>query len=216
MRRLSEYDWLIFTSGNGVDYFCQRLKAQGPSISPKPRIGVVGRATAERLTLWGFHADVIPETFTAEEFLQAFPENLSGVKFLFPRGNIARATLPDGLRQRGAVVDEIIVYRTLMADPPDERLVEMIESASVDLVTFTSSSTVANFIRLVGEDRVERFKDRFFVASIGPKTSQTIRELGWQVDIEAPTSTVSALVEAIAAYFHSQRNQPCAHARHEG
>jgi uroporphyrinogen III methyltransferase/synthase len=203
IQQLREYDWLIFTSGNGVDHFCQRLKAQGSNISTKPKIGVVGRATAEKLAAWGWHADLIPEQFTAEGILQAFPENLSGMRFLFPRGNIARATLPEGLRQRGAVVDDVIVYRTLMVNPPDEHVMQMLESTSVDLVTFTSSSIVANFIRLIGEDQMERLKGRFLAASIGPKTSKTIREFGLRVDIEAPVSTVAALVEAIVAYFQA-------------
>jgi uroporphyrinogen III methyltransferase/synthase len=202
IRQLSGYDWLIFTSGNGVDAFCQRLKVHGPGASINLKIGVVGRATAEKLAAWGWRADLVPDEPSTEGLLEAVPENLSGVKFLLPRGNMAGAALPEGLRQRGAVVDEITVYRTVMAESSKVPMLELLESASVDLVTFTSSSTVANFVRLIGEDRIERFKDRFLVASIGPKTSQTARASGLRVDIEATVATVAALVKGIVGYYH--------------
>jgi uroporphyrinogen III methyltransferase/synthase len=202
--RLSEYDWLVFTSSNGVDYFCQRVKTQPPYLTTRSKIAAVGQATAERLTAWGWPADLIPEQFTAEGLLQTFPENLTGVKFLFPRGTIARATLPEGLRQRGAVVDDVVVYCTLMADSPDHGIIDRLRSGSIDVVTFTSSSTVTNFIRFIGEDRIEQWKDRFLIASVGPKTSQTVRESGLSVAIEAPASTMAALADAIVAYFELQ------------
>ncbi|MBI3949262.1 MAG: uroporphyrinogen-III synthase [Acidobacteria bacterium] len=203
IERLGEYDWIVFTSSNAVDYFCQRLKSYG--LSSRPKSCGVGSATAEALTAHGLHADLIPEYYTAEGVLAAFPEHLNGIRVLFPRGNLARDTVPEGLRQRGAVVDEVVVYRTITADRLDPLIVQRLQSGSIDVVTFTSSSTARNFVRLIGEKEIERLKSQFLVASIGPQTSHTLRELGLNVSIEAPASTVPALVEAVVAYFDSSK-----------
>jgi uroporphyrinogen III methyltransferase/synthase len=203
VERWSEYDWLVFTSSNAVKYFCQRLKSDWNR--PRPQICAVGPATAEALAAHELRADVVAEHYTAEGVLAAFAEQLDGIRVLFPRGNLAREVVPAGLRQRGATVDDIVVYCTRMADPPNPAILEMIQSSSIDVVTFTSSSTAKNFVHMIGEEKIERLKDRFLVASIGPQTSHTLRELGMNVNIEAPVSTVPALVEAMVAYFDSRR-----------
>lgn len=199
IERLTEYDWIIFTSRNAVEYFCCRWSSgQLPS---RPRLCAVGPATARALTARGLVAHLVPPSHTGEGVLAAFPERLDGVKILFPRGNLARDTVSEGLRQRGASVDEVIVYRTVMGDPPEPQILRSLEAGTVDVVVFTSSSTVENFVRLVGQSNIERWKDRFLVASIGPRTSQTIRQRGLTVHIEAPASTGSALVQALVTYF---------------
>ncbi len=201
IERLDEYNWVVFTSSNGVEYFCRRLN-DGPLRS---KICTVGPATAKALSRFGLHVDLVPEQFTGEGVLAAFPKRLDGARWLAPRGNLARDTILEGLRQRGAVVDEIVVYYTRTVDRLDPQMVQRLQSGSIDIVTFTSSSTAKNFIRLLGESEIERAGDRFLVASIGPQTSRTLRELGLNVNIEASAATVPAMVEAIAAYFHSSR-----------
>jgi uroporphyrinogen III methyltransferase/synthase len=201
--RLSEYDWIVFTSRNGVEHFCQRLKQREPRALPK--ICAVGPATAGALAAFGVQADLVPEQYTGEGVVAAFPERLDGARVLFPRGNLARDVVPEGLRRRGAVVDEIIVYGTKAADELDPVIWQKLQSGSIDVVTFTSSSTAKNFSRLIAEEAIRRLKNRFLVASIGPHTSRTLRELGLSVNIEAPASTMPALVEAIVAYFQSSK-----------
>lgn len=201
--RLRAYDWIVFTSRNGVERFCQRLKQHEPLALPK--LCAVGPATAAALAAVGFQIDLIPEPYTGEGVLAAFPERLDGARVLFPRGNLARDVVPEGLRQRGAVVDEIVVYSTKAADQLDPVIWQKLQSSSIDVVTFTSSSTAKNFVCLINGDAVRGFKNRFLVASIGPHTSRTLRELGLSVNIEAPVSTMPALVEAIVAYFQSSK-----------
>ncbi len=199
IERLAEYDWIIFTSRNAVEYFCRRCSFDRPP--SRLHLCAIGPATARALAARGLVADLVPESHTGEGVLAAFPRRLDGVKILFPRGNLARDTVSEGLRRRGARVDDVIVYRTVMGDPPEPRILRSLEAGTVDVVVFTSSSTVENFVRLVGPSNIERWKHRFLVASIGPRTSQTIREQGLTVHIEAPASTGSALVRALVTYF---------------
>ena len=200
IERLNEYDWIVFTSSNGVKCFCERLKLKRTAALPKICAG--GPATAQALTAHGLRATLIPEHYTAEGVLAAVGERVNGTRVLFPRGNLARDVVPEGLRQRGATVNEIVVYFTSVADAPDPAIIEMFQSGSIDVVTFTSSSTAKNFVNLIGEETMERLKDRVLVASIGPQTSRTLRVLGLNVNIEALASTVPALVEAMIAHFH--------------
>lgn len=202
---LDRFDWIVFTSVNGVDRFFGRLFALGKDVRylGGVRCCAIGPATAERIACYHVQADLRPEKYVAESILQAFKEvgDLSGTRVLLPRTDRARETLPEGLRALGAEVEEVIVYRTVPVEGCPEEVVEQFERGEVDAVTFTSSSTVRNFVEMVGTDRARRWLKDVLVASIGPITTGTARNLGIEVGVEAEEYTVSGLVEAIREYF---------------
>ncbi|RTZ98273.1 MAG: uroporphyrinogen-III C-methyltransferase [Deltaproteobacteria bacterium] len=198
--RIEKYQWLIFTSVNGVDFFFKRLFEKGKDVRVlhQIRTAVIGPATAGRLRHFGFTSDIVPETYRAESVVDAFKsEKMAGQHVLLPRAEKARPVLPDALRQMGADVDEVTAYRTCQAEDKEGTLLAELEAGQIDLVTFTSSSTVRNFVSLLPADRVAELLTSVTTASIGPITSQTAADLGVRIDITATTYTIAGLVEAI-------------------
>lgn len=201
---LDQYEWIVFTSVNGVDFFFNRLFERGLDVRQLGHIQIaaIGPATAERLHIWGLRSDIIPESYRAESVVAAFAgRSVTGSKVLLPRAKVARSVLPVELNRMGAIVEEVTVYETRQAGTDAAELVERLADDNVDMVTFTSSSTVKNFHRLLPADRAGRLMQGVLVASIGPVTSQTIRELGMAVDIEAETYTIPGLVEAVVGHY---------------
>ncbi|HSO19016.1 MAG TPA: uroporphyrinogen-III C-methyltransferase, partial [Desulfosarcina sp.] len=187
---LDRYDWIVFTSVNGVDAFFERLFQQGLDTRQLSRIrtAAIGPATAGRLRTWGLCSDIVPPNYRAESVVAAFADqSIAGCAVLLPRAKEARSVLPVELRRMGARVDEVAVYETRQAQTDSAELVERLAEGGVDMVTFTSSSTARNFHRLLPPERVDQLMQGVAVASIGPITSQTARELGLSVDIEAQT-----------------------------
>ncbi|GAB6906979.1 Uroporphyrin-III C-methyltransferase [Desulfosarcina cetonica] len=197
---LDQYDWVVFTSVNGVDFFFRRLFDKGLDVRALGHLktATIGPATAQRLRAFGLASDIIPASYRAESVVDAFAAMpVTGSKILLPRAREARSVLPVELTRMGAIVDEVTAYETRQADNDGTELIERLESGGVDMVTFTSSSTVKNFHRLLPAERIHDLLDRVQVASIGPITSETARELGYTVTIEAATFTIDGLVEAI-------------------
>jgi uroporphyrinogen III methyltransferase / synthase len=200
--RLDRYQWLVFTSVNGVDPFFQRLYKRGGDARTLAHLktAVIGPATAERLASYGLHSDIVPATYRAEAVVAAFAEqDLGGKKILLPRAKEARPVLPVELTRMGARVDEIAVYETVMDEESVQRVLEALTQGGVDLVTFTSSSTVTNFHHMLPEDQRETLMKGVQTAAIGPITAETARQLGFRIDIEAQTYTIDGLVDAILA-----------------
>ena len=198
--RLREYGVLAFTSVNGVDAFFGRLALAGKdSRALPPIVAAIGPATAERLAEHGVRADCRPATFTGEALAEALAEqhDLSGVSVLLPRAAEAPPTVVDALREAGAIVDEVPAYQTLVGAEPDTETVERLMGGEVDIVTFTSSSTVRGFVAALGRERLSALPASVRFASIGPVTSATARELGLTVTAEAAEHTIPGLVEAI-------------------
>lgn len=209
--RLSEFDWLIFTSVNGVEYFWPRLEAAHKTASDLANIKVcaIGPATAAALTRRGVTPALVPQKFVAEGILEDLG-NVAGLRFLLPRAELAREALLEGLEAGGAYVEQLIAYRTVVAaeNSPGSfgaaELVKLLKQGRIDLVTFTSSSTVRFFAeRLAGvsDEALPRLLEKSVVACIGPITAGTARELGLTVGLEAPEFTVDHLVQAIVAYY---------------
>lgn len=200
IKTLDQYDWIVFTSVNGVDYFFRRLFENGLDVR---RIGhiktaAIGPATADRLRSWGLNSDIIPKNYRAESVVAAFADRtINGQKVLLPRAKEARSVLPEELTRMGAAVDEVTAYETRQAEGSATNLVQRLTDASIDMVTFTSSSTVKNFHRLLPPDRADRLMQGVIVASIGPITSQTARDLGLSVSMEADAYTIPGLIQAI-------------------
>jgi len=200
--RLSTYDWIIFTSVNGVGFFWERLTAAGLDASAleHAHIGAIGPATAEALAQAGLHVDFMPPQFVAESILDTIGP-IEGKRILLPRADIAREALAVGLRDRGALVDELVAYRTVPARLTPE-LRHAVLNAGIDIATFTSSSTVRNFIQALGGlDPAEVLRGAQ-VACIGPITAQTAHELGLRVDIIATEHTIEGLVNEIVNVSH--------------
>jgi len=187
IRRLPTYQWLLFTSANAVEQFMDRMGERRPAIP----IAVVGSATAAKLADWNLKPALVPNEFRAEGLLQVFPENLVGVRILFPRAEVARELLPDELRRRGALVDIVTVYRTVKAFSGN--IAEILETEPIDCVVFTSPSTIP--------DDLNALPTRTALAAIGPVTSEAAKLLGLKPDIVPVESTVLALVEAISRHF---------------
>lgn len=210
--RIHEYDWLLFTSINAVRYFFRRLQELGRDSRALAgiQVGVVGRATAEALAAHGISADFMPEEFTGDGLAESLvARGVNGLKFLIPRAAKARDILPDSLVAAGAEVTVVPVYRNVLPASPEGRkasdeLRRDLAKGRIDLVTFTSSSTVTNFLKMLGiEEPAESdaILKNAAVAAIGPVTARTAAQKGLTVQIQPDAYTIPAMVDSIVAYF---------------
>jgi uroporphyrinogen III methyltransferase/synthase len=201
--RLAIYDWLIFTSVNGVRHFVDALDRSSADLrSLKAKICAIGSATRAAVEALHLKVDKMPEEYVAESLIESLAgEDLAGRRILLPRAAIARDVIPVELTRRGAVVDVVEAYRTVIPADAADRVREALQGASHEprrpqWVTFTSSSTVTNFVAVLdpsGREALNGIK----IASIGPITSATLREHGVNVDAEADPHTIDGLVAAI-------------------
>ena len=202
--QLKSYDWIIFTSANGVNFLFQRFKERGENRRSfsSSKICAIGPATAEQLKKKGARVDYIPKEFVAESILRGFKRmGIEGKKILLARAKKARDVLPHGLKKMGATVDVVEVYRTVKPKGGAMRLKRLLEKKEVDVITFTSSSTVSHFAELLkGTDLKKALKD-IAIACIGPVTARTAKKLGVKVQIQPEEYTIPALTRAIAKYF---------------
>jgi uroporphyrinogen III methyltransferase/synthase len=201
---LASYDWIVFTSANGVAAFDERLRANGLDWSARnrARIAAIGPATATALRARGICADLVPGEYVAEGLVAALG-NVAGQRILLPRADIARETLRDELRLRGAEVDEIAAYRTVVQPLAPDLLERAFGDERVDAITFTSSSTVRSLmesLRASGRDPALSLAG-VALACIGPITAATLREEGLEPGLVAREYTVAGLVAALIAHF---------------
>ena len=193
--RLADYDWVIFTSVNGVDAFVTRVDALDGDLAPlaSAQLAAIGPATAARLADHGLRARFVPERFVAESVLSGLVERgVAGKRVLLPRAEEARDVLPDGLRAAGAEVDVVAAYRTVAPVATPETLAQLHD---LDIVTLTSSSTARNLAALLG-GRLEQL-GAARIACIGPITARTARAAGFRVDIVAEEYSIPGLVAAL-------------------
>ena len=191
----SRYDWLIFTSVNGVQSYFERRKDVRSLAGTK--IAAVGSNTVDALRARGIEPDLVPQRFISTELLPLLPADQRGIRTAVIRAAEGREELIEELRRRGGEVDLGIAYRTIAADYDLAELRTLIENDAIDVVTFTSASTVDHFFeKLTAEERA-RVMRRALLASIGPTTSEAIRKYGKAPDIEAPNATIQALHDAI-------------------
>ncbi|MEP0916723.1 uroporphyrinogen-III synthase [Leptolyngbya sp. DQ-M1] len=202
---LSEFDWLILTSTNAVDYFFERLASQLKDLRGLAaiKIAVVGEKTAQRLRQRGLQPDFIPPEYIADAMVVNFPESVDGKKILFPRVETGgRDVLVRAFSDRGAIITEVAAYQSTCPRIPDAKSIAVIQEQAANLVTFASSKTVKHFCELlhqtIGDHWVESLKTVKF-ASIGPQTSKTCRALLGRVEIEAEEFTLDGLIKAIVA-----------------
>ena len=205
IRDLDSFDWLVFTSVNGVEAFVERLKRHGLDLRAVPRrarVAAMGPATARRAEEAGLRVDVTPEEYRAESLVEALThDSLVEKRVLIPRAKVAREVLPEKLRESGAEVVVPPAYESVPSGEGRERLRGLLDSGEVDCVTFTASSTVENFIRAFGGKEAGRLLSKSRVACIGPITAESARERGLRVDVEAGEYTIPGLVEAVVDLF---------------
>lgn len=204
IRKVSTYDWLVFTSKNGVDFFFNLFKKLPVKEQHLPKIAVVGSKTAQALTTIGYKADVVPNEFVAEGLVDILkPYVQSNSRIMLARGNLSRKILVHEFESIGVKVNDLIVYNTVANENMKEKLVSQLPH--IDIVTFTSSSTVTYFLQLVGNAAKDLESiNKLVVACIGPIAKQTAIEAGLTVQICPSRYTTDNLLEEIIHYY----NQP--------
>ncbi len=194
IKNLAKYDWIVFTSVNAVDVFFEQGRPQG---SPLPRIAAIGPKTADALRKHNIEPDFVPEEYVAEAILPGLGD-LKNKWVLLPRAEIARKELPEAIVKAGGIAHEITVYQTFPAQPDTEGLAAL--KAGVDVVTFTSASTVENFVAIARRNNLDplHLPNNPLFACIGPVTEKAAWEAGFQKVIVAKEYTTDGLIEAIA------------------
>ncbi|HEY1465204.1 MAG TPA: uroporphyrinogen-III synthase [Terriglobales bacterium] len=207
LKNLCDYDWLILTSVNGVSAVWERLRKLGIRKSSLAsfslaslKIAAIGPSTKKAIENYGLKVDVTPSEYVAEAVAKALRNKVNGKRVLLARAKVARDVIPQELKKAGAIVDVVEAYETIMPVTSRKRLKKLLADPKrkPDVITYTSSSTVKNFLALLGADSKLKLKlTRIQIASIGPITSATLREKRMRVDIEAEKYTIPGLVEAI-------------------
>ncbi len=209
LNHLYGYDWLVFTSVNGVNYFLSRLQKTGHELHEIDdlRVCAIGEATAEKLREAHLHVDIVPHEFKAEgvfaalaQFVGGYDE-LRGLNFLIPRAAVARDFLPRALEEAGARVDVVAAYRTVLPKDLNRGRIGAMLAGGADCIAFTSSSTVTNLAKLFDTQDLSAALNGVTVACIGDITAQTALEHGLKVKIQPEQFTIPALACAIADYF---------------
>jgi len=192
--KLDQYDWLVFSSANGVDYLLRRLFDRGGDARRLGgvKLAVIGSGTAERLTRYNLRADLMPEPFRAESLAKALAIDAKGQRFLLARASRGRQVLADELKVAGALVDEIVVYGSVDVEEPDPDVAQALSSGEIHWVTVMSSAAAQSLVRLYGNPL-----RRARLVSISPLTSTALRDLGYEPAAEAAPHTAAGLVDAI-------------------
>ena len=204
---LSRFNWVVFTSANAVDSFMSRLVATADVRELKGiRLCAVGASTAARLQKYGLRVDLMPTEYRVEGLLAALAASgpLAKGRFLLPRADISRESLVDDLRQAGAEVTDVIAYRTTLAQAErdsDRDIYRMLLDRQIDAVTFTSASTVRNFVQIYGQEQAADLLRTTVVASIGPVTAEAAQQLGIATTVMPERYTIPELVDALVAHF---------------
>jgi uroporphyrinogen III methyltransferase/synthase len=205
------FDWIVFTSANGVDHFMERLLAARDIRELKDvRICTIGPSTASRLSRYGIRADLTPAEYRAEAVVDALKAQggLNGARFLLPRADIARELLADELREASADVTEVAAYRTIIGGSErdnDYDIYRMLLDRKIDAVTFTSASTVRNFVQMQGREQAADLLRTTVVASIGPVTAEAAQQLDIATTVMPERYTIPDLVDALVDYFTSNQ-----------
>lgn len=204
LSQLGSYHWVVFTSVNGVEAVCQRLRTLGLGIPSTLRVAAIGPKTAAGLVAFDISTDFVPDEYVAEAILPGLDPK-PGNRILLLRADIARPTLAEAIRQAGAVADDISVYRTIAASVDEQVLAEIQRGAQV--LVFTSSSTVIHFLGLLERLGIKpkAFPGDPLIACIGPITAATAEAAGLRVDVIPGSYTIEGLVSALETYLTAQK-----------
>jgi uroporphyrinogen III methyltransferase/synthase len=210
LANVNRYDWLVFTSVNAVDIFFEELIANGYDIRDLKgiKLAAIGPATQDRLTQRGLKVEVVPEEYRAEGIISdLLAMSEPGQWVLLPRARGARTILPEELKKAGLHVNEIYLYEAVTSLSVSNQTLEKIKQGYMDYLTFTSSSTVHNFVKIVGKENISRINKNTKVACIGPITADTAQEYGFTVDIRAQKYTIQGLIDAILEEIGASREE---------
>ena len=210
IKNLADYNWIIFTSVNGVKQFLDRqrvLMADVRSLT-NIKIAAIGPETANRLQSAGIAPCLVPTQFSAEGILQDLrPEEMHGKRVLLPRAAGARDVLPETLRVWGAQVDVVETYRTALPNTDNSALRKLLQEKKIDMITFTSSSTVRHFCLLFRGENLRELMASVAIACIGPITEKTVEEKGLRAAVVSQEYTIPGLVRAMIAYFSGDEDR---------
>ncbi|MCA1057857.1 uroporphyrinogen-III synthase [Rossellomorea aquimaris] len=204
--RIHTYDWIIFTSKNGVKFFLEALERQGiPLASYTGKFAAVGSKTEQYCHKYGMPVSFVPQTFTGDDFVEEF---IAKVKpsgpVLIPKGNLARNVVATELHASGIVCQEWIVYETILPKESMKQLKEIIETEQVDIITFTSSSTVHHFMKVIRQYSLHEHIQDIPIACIGPITKNTAEQYGLNVKICPSVYTVTEMVKEMKDFISSR------------
>jgi uroporphyrinogen III methyltransferase/synthase len=200
--KIGDYDWIIFTSVNGAEIFFDRLEHIGldSRALAKAKVGAIGPATRKALETHGIIADYVPDIYTGHKFVAGLKgRKIAGRKVLLPRADIADDEITKGLVSLKAEVDEVAVYHTVRPQYDKAELRNLLMPGKLDVITFTSSSTVTNLVVGLSPKDISRIRCK--IACIGPKTAETASLAGLRVHVTAGTQTMPGLLEAMEDYF---------------
>ena len=213
IERLESFEWVIFTSANGVDFFFRRLREKNRSFPvPGPAICAIGPTTAKALEKMGAEPDLIAEDSKAEGVLRALigrigEEQIRGLRFLIPRARVARDLLPDELDRLGAEVETVEVYQTIKPDLDRSDIERLFREKKPDAIVFTSSSTISNLAALANADDLSSLLQGALIACIGPVTAATAAEHGLTNVIQPEAYNARALVDAMVEVLKKKATQ---------
>ncbi len=202
--RLESYQWIIFTSANGVRFFFQRLKDSNRDIRDLKgiRICTIGPATARTINALGIKVDLVPDSYISEGVVASLRQtDVKGMKILLPRAELARDVIPEELGKLGAIVEPVVVYRTISANRQRGEMAGLISRGEVDVITFTSPSTVTGFREIWGTAPLPA---KVRIACLGPVTGAAAKKAAFNIDIMEDVFTIEALVAGIRGYFAGQ------------
>ena len=202
---LARFDWIVFTSVNGVEAFMRHLLAKylDARALGHARLCAIGPATAERLAKYHLRADCVPEKYLSTEIAEALQkiEPMSNKRLLLPRADIAPPALATDLQALGATVKEVTAYRTVTEPFDAEDLAAQLRTGALDVVTLMSSSAARFLAEGLGAENIAAISESVVFAAIGPVTAQTARKYGLPIDIEAQEHTAEGLVQAVLEYY---------------
>jgi uroporphyrinogen-III synthase len=207
LQRLSNFDWLILTSKNGVDYLFEWL--EGLEIQAKlPKIAVIGAKTLSYLQSKGHEGDFVPKSFVAEAFVEEF---LSIIKpdeqVLIAKGNLARDVIVTGIRKNGNLCEEIIIYDNVIPEGSEKELKDCLSKSKIDIITFTSSSAIAHFMNVVNRYRLQEYILDSVIACIGPIAKAKADKYGLKVEICPEVYTIDGMIDAMKTYYSNKNRR---------
>jgi uroporphyrinogen III methyltransferase/synthase len=223
IKRIESYNWIVFTSVNGVKFFFKRLLDTGKDIRDLKGLKIcsVGQSTAHEINKYGIRIDLVPEEFNAEGLIEIFIKDaektagsqllnfstsrpFSGLKFLLPRAEVARQVFPDRVKELGGQIDVVTAYRAVKPEIHGKRLKRFLKEGKITIATFTSAATFQNFVSIIGGDVREQLKD-VSIAVIGPVTAEAVKKAGLTVSIMPEQATIAAMVNEIIEWA---KNRP--------
>ena len=202
VERVNAFDWVVFTSKNGVDFFFKFLKEMKLTLDPHVRIAVIGKKTLDVIESYGYKPAFVPPSFVAEAFLPSFLEILkSKESVLICKGNLARDYIAKGLREKCFEVEQAIVYDNVQPVGTTDLLVKAFRETKVDIILFTSPSTINNFMDIVYKNQLEELVRESVIVSIGPVTTKRIEELGLKVTLSPAEFTAQGMMKALEEFY---------------